>query len=258
MKINIPANTKTVILNIVSNEMIELNGGELDTLYQLALNGPLESGDMPSKSGFILLVEKGLAYRDLETYLGHITDIGLDYFKQYKWNKGPWREILKGGDMIKLRKSVNDAKVKLGLSNSELSKLIGHSRNYLSECLRVGISTEKQKEIQAKIEKAVEVELIRRGMAGSKCQIVPVSDMVSKAYHEQEIAEQTQNVRMLNMEVEQLKQAKNMIYSDLAIANRDKNFMKKKLQDKNLLINWLVASNVFFILFLVAKCVGWV
>ena len=48
------------------------------------------------------------------------------------------------------------------------------------------------------------------------------------------------------------------LHDDLAIANRDKNFMKKKLQDKNLVINWLVASNVFFILFLVAKCVGWV
>ena len=56
---------------------------------------------------------------------------------------------------------------------------------------------------------------------------------------------------MLNMEVAQTK-------NDLAIANRDKNFMKKKLQDKNLAINWLVASNVFFILFLVVKCAGWV
>ena len=66
------------------------------------------------------------------------------------------------------------------------------------------------------------------------------------------------NVRMLNMEVEQLKQAKKLTDNDLAIANRDKNFMKKKLQDKNAVINWLVASNVFFILFLAAKCVGWV
>lgn len=73
---------------------VELNGGELDTLYQLALNGPLESGDMPSKSGFILLVEKGFAYRDLDTYLGHITNIGLDYFKKYKWYKGYGFELI--------------------------------------------------------------------------------------------------------------------------------------------------------------------
>lgn len=188
MKINIPANTKTVILNIVSNEMIEL------------------------------------------------------------------------------KNAVNDAKVKLGLSNSELSKLIGHSRNYLSEALRVGVSTEKQAEIVSDIKKAVELELISRGVVKASTSIdvscdqdqSVMSEWVSKAYHEQEIAEQKQNVCMLNMEVEQLKQAKKLIENDLAIANRDKNFMKKKLQDKNLVINWLVASNVFFILFLVAKCVGWV
>lgn len=162
MKINIPANTKTVILNIASSEMIELN------------------------------------------------------------------------------KAVNDAKTKLGLSNSELSKLIGHSRNYISETLRIGASTEKQAEVVSKIKEAVAVELVSRGVG------IPCDD------------EQKQNVRMLNMEVEQLKRAKKLTDNDLAIANRDKNFMKKKLQDKNAVINWLVASNVFFVLFLVAKCVGWV
>ena len=135
--------------------------------------------------------------------------------------------------MIELKNAVNEAKIKLGLSNSELSKLIGHSRNYISETLRIGASTEKQAEITGKIKEAVAVELVSRGV-GISCD-----------------DEQKQNVRMLNMEVAQTK-------NDLAIANRDKNFMKKKLQDKNLLINWLVASNVFFILFLVAKCVGWV
>ena len=135
--------------------------------------------------------------------------------------------------MIELKNAVNEAKIKLGLSNSELSKLIGYSRNYISETLRIGASTEKQAEITGKIKEAVAVELVNRGV-GISCD-----------------DEQKQNVRMLNMEVEQTK-------NDLAIANRDKNFMKKKLQDKNLLINWLVASNVFFILFLVAKCAGWV
>ena len=135
--------------------------------------------------------------------------------------------------MIELKNAVNEAKIKLGLSNSELSKLIGHSRNYISETLRIGASTEKQSEITGKIKEAVAVELVSRGV-GMSCD-----------------DEQKQNVRMLNMEVEQTK-------NDLAIANRDKNFMKKKLQDKNAVINWLVASNVFFILFLAAKCVGWV
>lgn len=135
--------------------------------------------------------------------------------------------------MIELKNAVNEAKIKLGLSNSELSKLIRHSRNYISETLRIGASTEKQAEITGKIKEAVAVELVSRGV-GISCD-----------------DEQKQNVRMLNMEVAQTK-------NDLAIANRDKNFMKKKLQDKNLLINWLVASNVFFILFLVVKCAGWV
>lgn len=135
--------------------------------------------------------------------------------------------------MIELKNAVNEAKIKLGLSNSELSKLIGYSRNYISETLRIGASTEKQAEITGKIKEAVAVELVSRGV-GVSCD-----------------DEQKQNVRMLNMEVAQTK-------NDLAIANRDKNFMKKKLQDKNLIINWLVASNVFFILFLVAKCAGWV
>lgn len=142
--------------------------------------------------------------------------------------------------MNELKKAVNDAKTKLGLSNSELSKLIGHSRNYISETLRIGASTEKQAQLVKKIKEAVAVELVSRGV-GISCD-----------------DEQKQNVRMLNMEVAQLEQAKKLVKNDLAIANRDKNFMKKKLQDKNLLINWLVASNVFFILFLVVKCAGWV
>ena len=135
--------------------------------------------------------------------------------------------------MIELKNAVNEAKIKLGLSNSELSKLIGHSRNYISETLRIGASTEKQAEIVSKIKEAVAVELLSRGV-GISCD-----------------DEQKQNVRMLNMEVAQTK-------NDLAIANRDKNYMKKKLQDKNAVINWLMASNVFFILFLAAKCAGWV
>lgn len=201
MKINIPANTKIVILNIVSNEMIELN------------------------------------------------------------------------------KAVNEAKTKLGLSNSELSKLIGHSRNYLSEALRVVVSTDKQKEIQTKIEKAVEVELVNRGVTKPKYSIdvsydqSVMSEWVSKAYHDQEVnilkhglkcaeeafakkhqeiieveklsdarwdelQEQKQNVRMLNMEVEQLKQKHKDSSDDLAIANRNKNFMKRKLNKKNEIINY--------------------
>ena len=66
--------------------------------------------------------------------------------------------------MIELKNAVNEAKIKLGLSNFELSKLIGHSRNYISETLRIGVSTEKQAEITGKIKEAVAVELVSRGV----------------------------------------------------------------------------------------------
>ena len=72
----------------------DLNGGELDTLYQLAINGPLESGDMPSGSGFTGLCDKGFAYRDQKTWLGHITPDGMKFFKQYTWYKGTGEQIL--------------------------------------------------------------------------------------------------------------------------------------------------------------------
>ena len=152
--------------------------------------------------------------------------------------------------MIELKNAVNEAKIKLGLSNSELSKLIGHSRNYISETLRIGASTEKQAEITGKIKEAVEVELVSRGVGVSNEReiadlrsVLDISKRLNKAY-EKGAVDHVQKIKNL--------------YSDLAIANRDKNFMKKKLQDKNAVINWLVASNVFFILFLAAKCAGWV
>lgn len=78
----------------------ELDGGELDTLYQLAVNGPLESGDMPSKTGFNLLCERGYAYRNKENWLGYITDQGMSIFLDYKWNKGTGRQILSCREFI--------------------------------------------------------------------------------------------------------------------------------------------------------------
>ena len=93
--------------------------------------------------------------------------------------------------MIELKNAVNEAKIKLGLSNSELSKLIGHSRNYISETLRIGASTEKQAEITGKIKEAVAVELVSRGVCGVSSQIERsqdvTSDFVRKYYHEQEM-----------------------------------------------------------------------
>lgn len=152
--------------------------------------------------------------------------------------------------MIELKNAVNEAKIKLGLSNSELSKLIGHSRNYISETLRIGASTEKQAEITGKIKEAVAVELVSRRVCLSNER--EISDLRATLDISRGL-----NKAFEKGETEYVKKIKNM-HDDLAIANRDKNFMKKKLQDKKFIINWLVASNVFFILFLVAKCAGWV
>lgn len=175
--------------------------------------------------------------------------------------------------MIELKNAVNEAKIKLGLSNSELSKLIGHSRNYISETLRIGVSTDTQNAIVISLNAAVKNELINRGIYKPDFSIdvscgqdqSVMSEWVSKTYHEQEITKLRTTLDIskgLNKAYEKgseehVQKIKNLS-NDLAIANRDKNFMKKKLQDKNLIINWLVASNVFFILFLAAKCVGWV
>lgn len=74
---------------------IELNGAELDALYQLAINGPLDSGDMPSKSGFSSLVGKGLAFRaNGPSHLGCVSDDGMRYFKECKWYDGYGYELL--------------------------------------------------------------------------------------------------------------------------------------------------------------------
>ena len=41
-----------------------LSGGELDTLYALAVHGPLDSGDLPSKVGFADLCKRSFATCD--------------------------------------------------------------------------------------------------------------------------------------------------------------------------------------------------
>ena len=186
-------------------------------------------------------------------------------------------------NMIELKNAVNEAKIKLGLSNSELSKLIGHSRNYISETLRIGASTEKQAEVISKIKEAVAVELVSRGVCGVSSSIERsqdvTSDFVRKDYHEQEINilknslsyadgafekqfDETKKQEQLKLDCEEIirDQDKEIrrLNSDLAIANRDKNFMKKKLQDKNAVINWLVVSVVFILFLLTVKCAGWV
>ena len=132
-----------------------------------------------------------------------------------------------------MKTKIEQAKSILSLNNKELSELLGHHERYIDRVLREGVSL-----VQEKV-------------------IVNDIDALLKMH------EQTQNVRMLNMEVSQLKAVvdgddvtlKNMATA-LGIAERDKRYMKRKLHDKSLLINWLLALNVFFVLFLFGKCVG--
>ena len=85
--------------------------------------------------------------------------------------------------MIELKNAVNEAKIKLGLSNSELSKLIGHSRNYVSETLRIGASTEKQAQLVSKIKEA-EVDELQLKLSEDSRVLHNVIDIERRKYEE--------------------------------------------------------------------------
>ena len=57
--------------------------------------------------------------------------------------------------MQKLIEKVAEAREKLGVSNAQLSEMIGHSKNYISETLRLDRSTETQENIIALIDSVI-------------------------------------------------------------------------------------------------------
>ena len=57
--------------------------------------------------------------------------------------------------MQNLIEKVAEARDKLGVSNAQLSGMIGHSNNYISESLRLGRSTETQENIIALIDSVI-------------------------------------------------------------------------------------------------------
>lgn len=93
---------------------LELNGGELDTLYQLVMNGPLESGDMPSKVGFVLLCKRGYAMRDSDSWLGYVTNKGIEKFKSLEWRGKLGSELLSKTQEYKCRQNPNDLRESRG------------------------------------------------------------------------------------------------------------------------------------------------
>lgn len=62
--------------------MIELDGNEIDVLHKLVIHGAQDDGDLPSKSGMVGLIQKGLAIKDYDLVKPNImTKSGLKYFE---------------------------------------------------------------------------------------------------------------------------------------------------------------------------------
>ena len=144
-----------------------------------------------------------------------------------------------GGSM---KTKIEQAKSILSLNNKELSELLGHHERYIDRVLREGVSLAQEKVIIKDIDAFLKMHDL-----------------------EQQLEKERWAARRLADELLQLKAVVdgddvtlNNMGTALGIAERDKRHMKRKLHDKSLVINWLLALNVFFILFLVGKCVGWV
>ena len=137
---------------------------------------------------------------------------------------------------------IEQAKSILSLNNKELSKLLGHHDRYIDRVLREGVSPVQEKVIVKDIDAFLKMHDL-----------------------EQQLEKERWAVRRLSDELLQLKAVvdgddtafKNMATA-LGIAERDKRYMERKLHDKSLVINWLLALNVFFVLFLIGKCMEWV
>ena len=135
---------------------------------------------------------------------------------------------------------IEQAKSILSLNNKELSELLGHHERYIDRVLREGVSLAQEKVIVKDIDALLKMDDL-----------------------EQQLKKERWAVRRLADELLELKSVicsddtafKNMATA-LGIAERDKRYMKRKLHDKSLVINWLLALNVFFVLFLIGKCLG--
>lgn len=141
-----------------------------------------------------------------------------------------------------MKAKIEQAKSILSLNNKELSKLLGHHERYIDRVLRECFSPVQEKVIIKDIDAFLKMHDL-----------------------EQQLEKERWAARRLSDELLQLKAvvdgddvSLNNMGTALGIAERDKRYMKRKLQDKSLVINWLLALNVFFVLFLIGKCVGWV
>lgn len=139
-----------------------------------------------------------------------------------------------------MKTKIEQAKSILSLNNKELSELLGHHERYIDRVLREGVSLVQEKLIVMDIDSLLKMHDLEQQLDKERCY-----------------------AKIINSDIAKLKSAvdgddtafKNMATA-LGIAERDKQYMKRKLQDKSLVINWLLALNVFFVLFLIGKCLG--
>lgn len=132
-----------------------------------------------------------------------------------------------------MKNKIEQAKSILSLNNKELSELLGHHERYIDRVLREGVSLVQEKLIVKDIDALLKVHDLER-----------------------QLEKERYALRRINDELASLLPLRQKTVNDLAIAERDKRYMKRKLHDKSLLINWLLALNVFFVLFLIGKCAG--
>ena len=139
-----------------------------------------------------------------------------------------------------MKTKIEQAKSILSLNNKELSKLLGHHERYIDRVLREGVSFVQEKVIIKDID-------VLLNMHELQCLLE------KERYASRRLADELLELKSVICSDDTA--FKNMATA-LGIAERDKRYMKRKLQDKSLVINWLLALNVFFVLFLIGKCVG--
>jgi len=142
-----------------------------------------------------------------------------------------------GGSM---KNKIEQAKSILSLNNKELSELLGHHERYIDRVLREGVSLVQEKLIVKDIDVLLKMHDLEQQLEKEQLAACRLSDELLQL----KSVVDGDDVALKNMA------------TALGIAERDKRYMKRKLHDKSLVINWLLALNVFFVLFLVGKCVG--
>ena len=83
--------------------------------------------------------------------------------------------------MKTLREKVEKLKLEHGLTNQQLSLMLGYSKNRLSDILRVGVTTQMQNQIMQKLDALVfdqrnEVEILKAQLEECKAQLKQAND----------------------------------------------------------------------------------